>query len=149
MSTRKEPSKAAKPATKKQVQKPKAKQARPIKTSKEPVRTSTTKKGGAMSTDTKKKPANKMWLADAPPDKVFYCNDGQKVKNLADLAKTLRRMSPETFKHHVTDHKNDFGNWIGDVIGDASLAKDIRRATTHSAAANQVETRLAWIKAAK
>ena len=62
-------------------------------------------------------------------DKVFYLCDGQVVRNLLELADMLELMDESVFSYHVTDYKNDFANWINDVVGDAELADELRMIT--------------------
>jgi hypothetical protein len=87
------------------------------------------------------------WLADAREDKVFWCYDGMVVKNLDELVVAIREMSQETFRHHASGGNNDFSNWVRDVIGDVTLANQLRKATTQSTAAHKVETRLNSLRA--
>jgi hypothetical protein len=87
------------------------------------------------------------WLRDVPLDKVFWRHDGGAVKNLDELGAALREMSEETFRYHVAGDKSDFSNWVRDVIGDGTLANQLRKAMTQTTAARRVETRLAWLKA--
>jgi len=99
-----------------------------------------------MVTKTKKELAE-LWLRDVPQDKVFWFHDGRMAKNLYELATTLQGMPEETFQYHATGDKNDFSNWVGDVIGDVTLANQLQEATTQATAARKVETRLNWLKA--
>jgi hypothetical protein len=89
------------------------------------------------------------WLADVPEDKVFWCSDGRVMKNLTELEKALLEMSDETFRYHANESKNDFSNWIQDVIGDVQLADDLRRNATRPEAAESIATRIAWLKTRK
>jgi len=59
------------------------------------------------------------------PEKGFYVSDGSVYASLADLAKGLRRMHPDTYQYHANEQKNDFHNWIKDVFGDQKLAKQV------------------------
>jgi hypothetical protein len=99
-----------------------------------------------MVTKTKKEVAE-LWLRDVPPDKVFWFHDDRMVKNLGELATTFREMPEETFHYHVMEDKNDFSNWVRDVIGDVTLANQLQKATTQATAAHRVETRLNWLRA--
>ena len=85
-------------------------------------------------------------LGDVPEDKRFWCNDGRVLKNLRELETALKEMSDETFHYHVTEAKNDFTNWVKDVIGDEDLAKDLRRSTVKSVAVKKVIDRIAALK---
>lgn len=86
------------------------------------------------------------WLSDVPPEKVFLCNDGRALGNLQDLSSALRIMSPETFRHHVTVERNDFSDWIANVIGDADLARRLRETTDRAVTSRRVEERLTQLR---
>lgn len=88
----------------------------------------------------------KAWLADVPPDKQFWCSDGRELKNLAELEAALNEMSDDTFRSHTNETKNDFSNWVKDVIGDEKLARDLQKSTTRIQAATNVASRIAWLK---
>ena len=87
------------------------------------------------------------WLGDVPRDNVFWCYGGRVVKNLEELSAALREMSEETFRYHVSGGKNDFSNWVRDVIGDRTLANQLKKAATRGAAARRVEARVGWLRA--
>jgi len=99
-----------------------------------------------MVTKTKKELAE-LWLRDVPQDKVFWFHDGRMAKNLDELATTLREMTEETFHYHANGDKNDFSNWVRDVVGDVTLANQLQKATTQATAARKMETRLNWLRA--
>ena len=94
-----------------------------------------------------KKSMVSLWLENVPQDKVFMCHDGSMIRNIGELAAALRGMSMETFRYHVTGVKNDFSNWVSDVIGDVILAKQLQSVATPTSAARRVEKRLVWLKA--
>ena len=89
-----------------------------------------------------KKEMAKFWLGDVPPNKVFWFHDGKSVKNLDEFGKLLLEISDETFHHHVAEDNNDFSNWVRDVIGDMTLAKELRKATSRATTARKVEARV-------
>lgn len=95
---------------------------------------------------TPKKEIAQAWLSDVPQDKVFWCQDGRVFKNLAELAAALRDMSEEAFRSHVNKEKNDFSNWVRDVIGDVTLATDLKKATIIATAARKLEIRVSQLK---
>jgi hypothetical protein len=92
------------------------------------------------------KASAKKMLADVAEDKRFFCADGQALKNLKELEVALRKMSKETFHHHSNDARNDFSNWIKDVIGDDKLADALRNNGTQIEAAKTVSGRISWLK---
>ncbi len=85
-------------------------------------------------------------LGDVPAETSFWCVDGRTFKNLPELESAFHDMTDETFRHHVNEEKNDFSNWIRDVIGDVKLADDVRKSTTRMEAARAVFSRIAWLK---
>jgi hypothetical protein len=85
-------------------------------------------------------------LSDVPREQAFWCEDGREFKNLEELAGALAGMSPETYGHHVSGNNNDFSNWVRDVVGDATLANQLARATSRIAAAKVASARVTWLK---
>lgn len=88
----------------------------------------------------------KKLLSDAPSDKLFWSHDGQVFKNLKELERGLANMSDETFRYHVSEQKNDFGNWVRDVIGDQTLARALVKARTRLRATKVVANRVAYLQ---
>jgi len=60
-----------------------------------------------------------------PSDKYFYLKDGTVVKNLFELSKALEKMPDDVFRHHVNENKNDFYNWVRDIVKDPKLAANV------------------------
>jgi hypothetical protein len=67
-------------------------------------------------------------------------------KNLAELSVCLSHISPDVFNHHVNGTKNDFSNWIRDVLGDGTLADDLSEITKPTEAAKMVSERIVWLR---
>ena len=65
------------------------------------------------------------YLCDVAPEQCFWVNNGPILKNVEELANTLPGISDDIFQHHVNSEKNDFSNWIRDVVGDQKLANDL------------------------
>ena len=81
-------------------------------------------------------------LADVPEERSFWCNDGRVFRNIRDLSDGLTNMSDETFNYHSNDEKHDFSNWLGDVVEDEKLAKDLSNSITRREAAKRVNDRV-------
>jgi hypothetical protein len=86
-------------------------------------------------------PARKS-LKKAPPEYVFWCRDGSTFSDLLELAEGLRIMSDETFAFHANPDKNDFSNWIRDIIEDRELADELLLVTSRPEAASCIIARL-------
>ena len=63
-------------------------------------------------------------------EQYFWLKDGSQVKNLYDLSKALEKMPKKIFSHHVTKEKNDFSNWVRDVVGNKELAEKMASVKT-------------------
>ena len=85
-------------------------------------------------------------LGDVPQDRQFWCSDGRILKNLPELRVALEQMTDETFRYHSNDAKNDFSNWVRDVIGDDELAADLRKSNVRVQAAKIVADRVGWLR---
>lgn len=89
----------------------------------------------------KKEGANVLNLT---PDKYFWTKDGKGLRNLTELLNELKVMPHETFHHHVNIGKNDFANWIADVLQDSITAKAIRGLRTKTEHINVIERFHKW-----
>jgi len=85
-------------------------------------------------------------LGDVPDDKRFWCQDGKVIKNLKDLEEALNNMSDETFRHHSGGERNDFSNWVRDVLGDDKLARDLSKAKSHIQASKAIAQRISFLR---
>jgi hypothetical protein len=81
-------------------------------------------------------------LVKVPAEYVFWCHDGSIFADINELAEGLAAMSDETFAYHCNLEKQDFSNWVRDVIGDEQLAADLARATGRLQAAEYVAARI-------
>ena len=76
-----------------------------------------------------KKSFKKMHLnLDAHPEKYFRLSNGDTLKNLQELADSLKLMDKDVFENHVNDNKNDFASWVEGVFELNDLADDLRTA---------------------
>ena len=87
-----------------------------------------------------------LFISDVPLHKKFYCHDGSAFKNLGELEQAFKKMSPETFSYHANSEKNDFANWIYDVIGDITLSDSLRDVLDSKAAAKKLRARITFIQ---
>ena len=84
----------------------------------------------------------KRLLADVPEEYVFRCCDGQILRNMKELGDALKTMTDGTYVFHANTEKNDFTNWVRDVIKDDMLAKDLQKATNQAQADKLVANRM-------
>ena len=93
-----------------------------------------------------RKRITKSVLNDVSDEHAFWCCDGVIIKNLEGLHNALRNMSNETFHHHINHDKNDFSTWVKEVVGDNSLARQLKKAATRSSMEAKVLQRIDWLK---
>ncbi|MBI5392330.1 hypothetical protein HZA96_00540 [Candidatus Woesearchaeota archaeon] len=55
----------------------------------------------------------------------FNLADGSSLFNLYELAAALKDMNGDVFSHHVNDSKNDFANWVKNVMHEHDLADQL------------------------
>lgn len=59
------------------------------------------------------------------PHERFYFKDGKIASSLKDLYYMMNDISDDTFYHHVSIERNDFANWVKDVLKQPTIAKEI------------------------
>jgi hypothetical protein len=84
-------------------------------------------------------------LEKVPAEYVFYCYDGGVYRDLAELAAGLAAMSDETFAYHSNRERQDFCNWVRDVIEDIELANDLAAAVNRIQAADCVADHILYL----
>lgn len=62
---------------------------------------------------------------NVPEDRAFLTLNGRHIRNLVELAAMLEQMDDHVFHYHAGERKNDFSNWIRDVMGYEQLADAI------------------------
>ena len=85
-------------------------------------------------------------LGDVADDKRFWCQDSKVIKNLKELEGALNNMSDETFHHHSGEDRNDFSNWVRDVLGDDKLARDLSKAKSRIQASRAIAQRISFLR---
>lgn len=61
-------------------------------------------------------------------DKRFVLSNGQVIGSLKELALELDKMGDNVFYYHVNDERNDFSNWLKDVLKEMELAEHLMNA---------------------
>ncbi len=131
----KKTTKKVKTATKKTVKKVKK-----IAKKKTVKKTSRRKNIGVKKIALKKR--GKKVLVIAVGDTCFWVNYGPALRDLLELRNTLREINEEQFKHHVNEIRNDFADWVGDVLEDKKTALQIKKTKTINSMLRVVEKAL-------
>lgn len=64
------------------------------------------------------------------PETVFYVSNGKILNNIKELYHEINQMPDDVFFHHVNADKNDFSNWVREVMGEKALAAKMAKAAT-------------------
>jgi len=86
------------------------------------------------------------YLSDVAPEQCFWVNNGPILKNIDELANAMPDLSDDVFHHHVNNEKNDFSNWVRNIIGDKALANDLLSSKNKDSAVNKIRRRLNSLK---
>lgn len=98
------------------------------------------KESKSKKTTKKVEAKNNQMIKDIKPEYYFLMIDGSAIKNLLELADALHAMSDDVFYYHVTNDRNDFGNWVRDVFCENELADELSK--LHS----KMETQIAVLR---
>jgi len=75
------------------------------------------------------------------PEHHFVLKGGDRIKSIEELKESLKLMKDHIFNHHVNKDKNDFSNWVRDIIKDGKLAKNISNAKSKQGMIKAIERR--------
>jgi len=84
-------------------------------------------------------------LSDVNPEHNFWVCDGNILKSIKELPSVLKKMEKNVFQFHVNKEKNDFANWINDIIKDNKLAKDISKIKDRKNIIKKITQRVNWL----
>ncbi|MEM3154507.1 MAG: hypothetical protein QW165_02995 [Candidatus Woesearchaeota archaeon] len=81
-------------------------------------------------------------LENVKTEHEFVLFGGKRIKNIVELCKEIKQMPEETFRHHVTEQKNDFANWIEACTKEERLGQLIRTTKNRERMAAIIERRI-------
>lgn len=120
-------------------------QSRPIAQSKTATKAKRVVSSLSKSTRTGRVTDTKPALPRTPHEAfAFWVNDGSILHDLRELAQALTTMETAVFAYHVQTGKNDFADWVEQVLNDVACAAALRTATTKRRAANVVTKHLTF-----
>lgn len=90
--------------------------------------------------------AAKWFMRDIEGPECFWVNNGPIVKNLIELAASVRAMKKEVFLHHVNKDKNDLATWVELVLGDLKLAAEMRKSRSRRNILQALNSRVKTLK---
>ena len=82
-------------------------------------------------------------LRDVPKRNSFKLHKTEiEINNLFELADALEIMSDESYNHHVSSSRNDFANWVRDIVKDEELSIALHKAKDKKDAFKIVKNRI-------
>ena len=91
-----------------------------------------------------KKPGKEL-LDNVPEEYVFWSCTGHVLRNMKELGEELGTMPGESYFFHANAEKNDFANWVRDIIKDKTLARNLQKAASQAQAAGVVAGRISYL----
>lgn len=74
-----------------------------------------------------RKPKTRRELKNTDQSKAFWLRNGQMIVNLKELLDVVSGITDADFEYHVNREKNDFVNWIENVLEEKDLSKKLVR----------------------
>ena len=74
-------------------------------------------------------------------NEYFYVCNGVVLKSLNELLDFLKNVDDDTFFYHVDHQKNDFANWVLNVLKKKTLAKKLFEVHTRSEMIQLIESK--------
>ena len=89
-------------------------------------------------------------LADCPHNQSFWTSNGVVCRNIYELVSDLLSMNDDTFRYHLdrNSRKNDFANWIRNVLGDKVLAERLHAITDRNLYTDVIKERIKELESA-
>ncbi len=82
-------------------------------------------------------------LADVPESRLaFWFTNGTIAKNLYEFVSAIESCDAGVFTYHANNEKNDFYNWILNVLGDEVLAKRVKKEYDQKSFAKKIRRRI-------
>ena len=85
-------------------------------------------------------------LSDVNPNHVFWICNGYVLNNIRQLPAALKKMKKDAFEHHVNKERNDFANWIKDIVKDTKLSADLKKVKDKKNTIKKVADRIKFLE---
>lgn len=72
----------------------------------------------------------------------FWLHNNKAIRDLSELHTALLNMDDATFSYHVNQEKNDFSNWISDILDEKKLALQLRNTLDKKETAYLIEKKI-------
>jgi hypothetical protein len=72
----------------------------------------------------------------------FWFNNGAVAKNIYELVNIIESCDKSVFEYHVNSEKNDFYNWVLNILGDEILAKRVKKELDQKKFAKKIRRRI-------
>ena len=76
------------------------------------------------------------------PNQYFYLHNGGAIRDLSELHSALLNMDDSIFYYHVNQEKNDFSNWIKDILEEKNLALQLKKTIDKNTTITLIEKKI-------
>lgn len=111
-----------------------------------PARTRLRRQAGGRKLIKKRVVRAKPVLVCVDGEHCFWTHGGAVLSTLRDLRNELNSMTDEEYQYHANVDKNDFADWVENILCDDACAKGLRRARRRATAYSCVKRCLANYK---
>ena len=73
-------------------------------------------------------------------------HNGPIIRNLHELEKAIENMDTETYKHHAYEERNDFENWVRDVVKDEELAHALSKCRSQQEMFEKLRNKIKFVE---
>lgn len=85
-------------------------------------------------------------LGNVPEEYSFKVHGGGNIGSMKELGEVLPGMSEESYAFHANTEKNDFSNWVREVIHDDKLSRDLSKSHSKSQASKRTTERIVFLE---
>ena len=85
-------------------------------------------------------------VKEVPPEFNFWLCDGRVIRSLFELSDAFKSIPSEVFAYHANSQKNDFADWIRDIVKDQQLAYLVRKSQSLKGTQEVLEKRLRGLR---
>lgn len=65
---------------------------------------------------------------DVEPELRLWLSDGRVIRTIEDLYKAVKNMKEKIFNEHVDKNRNEFAEWVSEILGQEKLAGELANA---------------------
>ncbi|MFH1182191.1 MAG: hypothetical protein V1702_04490 [Candidatus Woesearchaeota archaeon] len=73
---------------------------------------------------------------DVEPELRLWLSDGRVIRTIEELYNAVKNMKNSVYNEHVSKSRNEFADWVGEILGQEKLAHELAKAASRKESAN-------------